>query len=116
MRISDLSSDVCSSDLIGGDAQFLPQDVANEARWAEVVGHAEQNWGRLDVLVNNAGISMFGLVTDLSYAKWRRCRQVALDSVFLGTRAAIPPMRRDGAGPNTHIPCKTGKASCRESG
>src|SRR3546814_1945223 len=43
---------------IGGDAQFLPQDVANEARWAEVVGHAEQNWGRLDVLVNNAGISM----------------------------------------------------------
>src|SRR3546814_11553754 len=51
---------------IGGDAQFLPQDVANEARWAEVVGHAEQNWGRLDVLVHNAGISMFGLVTDLS--------------------------------------------------
>src|SRR3546814_6842381 len=94
MRISDLSSDVCSSDLIGGDAQFLPQDVANEARWAEVVGHAEQNWGRLDVLVNNAGISMFGLVTDLSYAQWRRCIEVDLDSVFLGTRAAIPLIDR----------------------
>src|SRR3546814_19417361 len=93
---------------IGGDAQFLPQDVANEARWAEVVGHAEQNWGRLDVLVNNAGISMFGLVTDLSYAQWRRCIEVDLDSGFLGTRPAIPLLPRSRGGCTLNTPAIAG--------
>src|SRR3546814_14822011 len=83
---------------IGGDAQFLHQDVANEARWAEVVGHAEQNWGRLDVLVNNASISMFGLVTDLSYAQWRRCIEVDLGIYFLVLHAALRRLRRRGGG------------------
>src|SRR3546814_18571510 len=41
---------------------------------------------------------MFGLVTDLSYAQWRRCIEVDLDSVFLVTRAAIPLMLRSGGG------------------
>ncbi|AEG51435.1 3-oxoacyl-(acyl-carrier-protein) reductase [Sphingobium chlorophenolicum L-1] len=93
---------------IGGDAQFLLQDVANEARWAEVVGHAEESWGRLDILINNAGISMFGLVTDLTYAQWRRCIEVDLDSVFLGTRAAIPLMRRSGGGAIVNISSMAG--------
>ncbi|MBI5132580.1 MAG: glucose 1-dehydrogenase [Rhodopseudomonas palustris] len=93
---------------IGGDAQFLVQDVANEPRWAEIVAHAETQWGRLDILVNNAGISMFGLVTDLSYAQWRRCIEVDLDSVFLGTRAAIPAMRRAGGGAIVNISSMAG--------
>lgn len=93
---------------IGGDARFLPQDVANEPLWTEIVAHAETQWGQLDILVNNAGISMFGLVTDLSYAQWRRCIEVDLDSVFLGTRAAIPAMRRAGGGAIVNISSMAG--------
>ena len=83
---------------IGGPARFAQQDVTDEARWDEIVALAIATWGRLDVLVNNAGISMFGLVTDLSFAQWKRCISVDLDSVFLGTRAAIPAMRQGGGG------------------
>ena len=83
---------------IGGPARFAQQDVTDEARWDEIIALAIATWGRLDVLVNNAGISMFGLVTDLSFAQWKRCISVDLDSVFLGTRAAIPAMRQGGGG------------------
>lgn len=83
---------------IGGHARFAHQDVTDEARWDEIIALAIETWGRLDVLVNNAGISMFGLVTDLSFAQWKRCIAVDLDSVFLGTRAAIPAMREGGGG------------------
>jgi len=93
---------------IGGEARFLPQDVVDEARWAEVVAEVEAQWGQLNILVNNAGISMFGLVTDLSYEQWRRCITVDLDSVFLGTRAAIPAMRRAGGGAIVNISSMAG--------
>ena len=83
---------------IGGHALFAQQDVTDEARWDEIIALAIETWGRLDVLVNNAGISMFGLVTDLSFAQRKRCIAVDLDSVFLGTRAAIPAMREGGGG------------------
>lgn len=73
-------------------------DVADEAAWAGIVALAEQHWGRIDILVNNAGISMFGLVTELTTAQWKRCIAVDLDSVFYGTRAVLPIMRRGGGG------------------
>ncbi|TFU05500.1 glucose 1-dehydrogenase [Polymorphobacter arshaanensis] len=83
---------------IGAKAVFAQQDVTDEARWEEIIALALATWGRLDILVNNAGISMFGVVTNLSFAQWKRCISVDLDSVFLGTRAAIPAMRQSGGG------------------
>src|SRR3546814_9776804 len=56
---------------------------------------------------------MFGLVTDLSYAQWRRCIEVDLDSVFLGTRAAIPLMRRSGGGSIINISSMAGMTGQR---
>lgn len=93
---------------LGDGAGFLSQDVADEGGWAEVMAEVERRWGRLDILVNNAGISMFGLVTELSYDQWRRCIAVDLDSVFLGTRAAIPLMRRGGGGSIINISSMAG--------
>ena len=93
---------------LGANAHFLSQDVTSEDRWDEVVALAERQFGKLDILVNNAGISMFGLVTDLTYAQWRRCITVDLDSVFLGVRAAIPAMRRAGGGAIVNISSMAG--------
>lgn len=94
--ISEEGAHVAAS--IGERALFAQQDVTDEPRWDAIIALVLETWGRLDILVNNAGISMFGSVTDLTYAQWKRCITVDLDSVFLGTRAAIPAMRRSGGG------------------
>ncbi|MFM6832213.1 MAG: SDR family oxidoreductase, partial [Novosphingobium sp.] len=55
-------------------------------------------FGRLDTLVNNAGLVRFGTVEDLSYADFRLQTEVMLNGTFLGCKAAIPHMSRDGSG------------------
>ncbi len=82
----------------GGDAVFLHQDVTDEARWAAVIAEVEARFGRLDILVANAGIGILALTVDLSLADWRRQMAVNVDGVFLSVKHAIPAMRRAGNG------------------
>lgn len=77
---------------------FCRHDVTDEERWREIVASTEARHGRLDILVNNAGIALPGRVTELSYADWRRQIAVNLDSVFLGSKHAIPSIARSGGG------------------
>ncbi|MBI1403084.1 MAG: glucose 1-dehydrogenase [Porphyrobacter sp.] len=77
---------------------FLPQDVTDWGRWQEVIAEVEQDHGRLDVLVNNAAITVFGSVMDISPEDFRRCYNVDVDSIFMGCKAAIPLMARGGGG------------------
>jgi NAD(P)-dependent dehydrogenase (short-subunit alcohol dehydrogenase family) len=82
-----------------GEALFLPQDVTDEARWAEVVGEVEHRHGRLDVLVANAGIGIVvPSVADMALADWRRQMAVNVDGVFLAVKHALAAMRRAGRG------------------
>ena len=80
------------------DCLYLHHDVRVEARWAEVVAETIARFGRLDTLVNNAGLVRFGTIEDLSYADYRLQTAVMLDGTFLGCRAAIPQMSKDGSG------------------
>jgi NAD(P)-dependent dehydrogenase (short-subunit alcohol dehydrogenase family) len=80
----------------GRRAQAVRLDVADEASWTGALGEAMAWLGRLDVLVNNAGIAIIGNVEDTSLADWRRTQAVNLDGVFLGTRAAIAAMQPAG--------------------
>ncbi|MCY1672705.1 SDR family oxidoreductase [Novosphingobium sp. SL115] len=80
------------------DCLFLQHDVRDEARWAEVVAQTISRFGRLDTLVNNAGLVRFGTVEDLAYDDFRLQMDVMVNGAFLGCKAAIPHMSRDGSG------------------
>jgi NAD(P)-dependent dehydrogenase (short-subunit alcohol dehydrogenase family) len=83
----------------GGEAVFLQQDVTSEPRWSEVVGEIEKRFGRLDVLVSNAGIGIgVASIVEMSLADWRRQTAVNLDGVFLSVKYGLPLMRKSGGG------------------
>ncbi|QQS13081.1 MAG: glucose 1-dehydrogenase [Rhodospirillales bacterium] len=78
----------------GGQAVFQRLDVSDEAGWAAAVGAAVSNYGRLDILINNAGLS--GSDPDLfSTAIWDKLMDVNARGCFLGMRAAIPQMLKN---------------------
>ena len=81
---------------LGANVDFLQQDVTNPDRWSEVIAHVEAEYGRLDVLVNNAAVTVFGSIANVSYEDFRRCYTVDVDSIFLGCKAALPLMSKTG--------------------
>ena len=82
----------------GGKAITLRQDVTDEARWAEVVAEVEKAFGKLDVLISNAGIGIMVPIVQMSLADWRRQQAINLDGVFLSVKHCIPAMARAGGG------------------
>src|SRR5579883_3174762 len=77
---------------------YLHHDVTEEAGWPGVVAAAEKSFGRLDILVANAGIGIMGPAVTMSLADWRRQMAVNVDGVFLSVKYCIPAMRRSGGG------------------
>src|SRR6201981_1761054 len=82
----------------GGEAIFLHQDVSIEENWPGVIEATERQFGRLDVMVANAGIGILCRAIEMSLADWRRQTAVNLDGVFLSVKYAVPAMRRAGGG------------------
>lgn len=82
----------------GGQAIFVAHDVTVEAQWSHVVDEARRAFGKLDVLVNNAGVGRAGDVEHETLQSWRDLLAVNLDGVFLGIKHAIPAMRDAGGG------------------
>jgi NAD(P)-dependent dehydrogenase (short-subunit alcohol dehydrogenase family) len=81
-----------------GDALYLQQDVTLEEGWPGVIEAAERQFGRLDVMVANAGIGILCPAIEMSLADWRRQIAVNLDGVFLSVKYAVPALRRAGGG------------------
>ena len=94
----------------GGACIFVRLDVTNEEDWDAAVATAVSQFGKLDVLVNNAGISSTGRIEDLTVAEWDRTLNINAKGVFLGTKAAIPEMRRAGGGSIINISSGAGIA------
>jgi cyclopentanol dehydrogenase len=82
----------------GGDALFVHLDVTDESEWDAAVQMAVTTYGKLDILVNNAGIWRGGQVLETSSEHWDDIFAVNAKGVFLGTKAAIPEMRKAGGG------------------
>ena len=76
----------------------FPADVRREEDQARLVGFAEERCGRLDVLVNNAGIGAFGRVDDLSPADFREVIETNLFGPYYAIRHAVPLMKKNGGG------------------
>ncbi|MFE1597602.1 glucose 1-dehydrogenase [Methylobacterium sp. ID0610] len=82
----------------GGRALFLCQDVTDEDGWVETIAATVKAFGKLSILVNNAGVALSGSVEDTTIEDWRKLMAVNLDAVFLGTKHAIGAMRTFGGG------------------
>ena len=94
----------------GGECLFVRLDVTSESSWREAVAAAVAKFGKLNILVNNAGISIQGGLEDFSEADWDRTLAVNSKGVFLGTKHAIPEMRRAGGGSIINISSGAGIA------
>ena len=81
---------------IGENAVFMRLDVTDEGNWKEVVQATQDRFGRLDVLVNNAGLMLVGNVVDTDLDSWRKTHAVNTEGVFLGCKHAIPVMAQTG--------------------
>jgi cyclopentanol dehydrogenase len=82
----------------GGDAHFAKTNVAREDEVRRMVAFTVQKYGRLDVLFNNAGIEELKPETETSVEEWERIMSVNVTGVFLGTKHAIPEMKKVGGG------------------
>ena len=80
------------------DAHFLSQDVADEGQWKRVMSEIEIRYGRLDGLVNNAGIAPIADIESTTVSVWRQTLAVHLDATFFGCQAAIKLMKRGDGG------------------
>ena len=85
-----------ATDLAGGAGIDAALDVTAEADWQRVTAEVERQHGRLDGLVNAAGIVALGSVEQLDFATWRRVLGVNLDGAFLGCKYAFPLLRKQG--------------------
>jgi len=81
---------------LGFDVAFEVQDVTQAETWGSILDGAITRWGRLDVLVNNAGVGFIGDIESCSLADWRKTLSINLDGVFMGTQTAIARMRVNG--------------------
>jgi NAD(P)-dependent dehydrogenase (short-subunit alcohol dehydrogenase family) len=82
----------------GGEATFVRVDVANEAEVKAMIRTAIETYGRLDILYNNAGLTLPASVTETTEDIWIRSIDVNLKGVMLGCKHAIPAMQKGGGG------------------
>ncbi len=106
--VTDIQTTVgreCAAEIVkaGGEALFLEHDTTSEDAWIAVMAEIRSRFGKLHILVNNAGIAVPGLVTDMSLESWRRQHAVNVEGVFLGVKHALPSMRESGGGSIVNI-------------
>ena len=93
---------------LGGEATYYHLDVTVEDNWRSVVEQVESSYGKLDILVNNAAITMFRSIEETTEEEWDRIMAINAKGVFLGTKHAIPAMRRAGGGSIINISSTAG--------
>lgn len=82
----------------GGKAHYVRHDVRDEAAWPGIVAEAEKRYGRLDIMVANAGIGIMSPIATMTLADWQKQQAINLDGVFLSIKHSIPAMKRAGGG------------------
>ena len=101
---------------LGGEATYVHLDVTQEADWVSAVEAAIARYGKLDVLVNNAGITIRKSIEETTEEDWDRIMAINAKGVFLGTKHAIPAMRRNGGGSIVNISSTAGLVGSATTG
>ena len=108
-RVEQLAAVARGVEAAGGTALVVPADVTIAAEVAGAIERCVARFGRLDVLVNNAGAAVFATVEETTEADLRRMLAVNLESVFHGIKAALPVMRRQGGGHIVNVASTAGR-------
>lgn len=93
---------------LGDNTLFVKHDVTDEAGWQEVIEKAEAAFGPVNVLVNNAGISMSKSIFDMSVEDYKKIIDINQVSVFLGIKAVLPSMQKAEGGSIVNISSMNG--------
>ena len=93
---------------LGYDCTYVHLDVTSESDWNDAVQAAVNAYGKLDILLNNAGILIRKNIEDTTESDWDRIFAVNAKGVFLGTKAALPALRDNGGGSIINISSTAG--------
>jgi 3(or 17)beta-hydroxysteroid dehydrogenase len=97
-RLAQAGAQVVVCDIDTQDGQTVLLDVTSESAWQNVIEDIRKNHGRLDILVNSAGILRIADIEQATFDEWRTVLGVNLDGVFLGCKYAIGLMKESGGG------------------
>jgi 3alpha(or 20beta)-hydroxysteroid dehydrogenase len=90
---------IAVAEVLGEDhARYIHHEVTSESDWAAAVALANDAFGRLDVLVNNAGVLVFASIEEMTAAEFRRVMDINAVGAWLGMKAVVEPMRAAGGG------------------
>ncbi|MEN1728212.1 MAG: SDR family NAD(P)-dependent oxidoreductase [Pseudomonadota bacterium] len=96
---------------IGESAAWFVMDITDDEGWAALIEEVESVFGRLDVLVNNAGVAVAGTLEETSMDDWRWVMDIDLIGVAAGCKAFAPMMRRQGSGHIINVASAAGFAA-----
>jgi len=96
------------ADKIGRGAAFVPLDVTDAAAWQRAISFAEETFGPVRHLVNNAGVLTYGSLESLDERAFRRTIDINLTGAWLGMRASLPSLRRAGGGSIVNVASTAG--------
>lgn len=105
--INEESGNALASEL-GENAKFIRQDVTKAADWEGVVTETENSFGPINILVNNAGISLSKSIFEMTEEDYRKIVDINQVSVFLGIKSVLPSMQKTGNGSIVNISSMNG--------
>ena len=94
----NLEEGLQQAEKLGANAAFLKLDITEEEEWISVLGETVKRFGRLDILVNSAGMVLIADVEQITLEDWRKVHAVNLDGTFLGCKHGVRVMKEFGAG------------------
>jgi len=100
----------------GGNCLFVRLNVTDETQWQQAVVATVTRFGKLDILINNAGIYRTNKIENTSVEEWDQVLAINGKGVFLGTKAAIPEMRKAGGGSIINLSSVAGLVGSADSG